>query len=439
MTSLGKDFFSNVLKIAGSTFFAQLIAFITIPIFSRIFLPQTIGEFALFTSITGLLSVFGTGRYELALMLPKERELAIKILSIGLFIAFIWMCFLFIIIIFFKNKITLIGKFDTIANYLYFIPITIFFICSNKMFTYWNNREKYFTINAKLNVFNSILSKVSNVLVGFIGFATSSALILINLCVLFFENLIRIKLFIKQNNIHDIFSKQSIPLFKTVFVRYKKFPLIDVWSGFLDGGSILIVPILLSIFFSTTDVGLYSQSLMLIQIPLTLIASAFAQVFFQRLSNSKHNAKEFSGLVTKLFVILLQIGIPIFTVIFLWGKELFSFFLGKQWLLSGTYAELLAPWCCLKLCFSPLSVVFSVLERQGLSLLFTVFVFTIRVISILIGGYFNDVYLAILLFGISGFICNLLGIIMIFRLSRVNLRELIPLLFKNPIYLMKND
>ena len=166
-------------------------------------------------------------------------------------------------------------------------------------------------------------------------------------------------------------------------------------------------------------------------IPVTLVASALGQVFFQRLSEAKYTG-EMGQIIADAFVLLLQIGVPIFLIIFLWGREIFSFFLGERWAVSGTYAELLAPWCCLKMAFSPLSTIFSVKERQDMSLIITIVTLLSRVSSIVIGGFYNSCYLAILLFGISGVLINLFGIFFLFKLSEITFIEIKLAFYNNP-------
>ena len=48
--ALGRDFFKNTFKIAGSTAIAQGIGILTIPIFARLFTPEVVGQYAIFTS-----------------------------------------------------------------------------------------------------------------------------------------------------------------------------------------------------------------------------------------------------------------------------------------------------------------------------------------------------------------------------------------------------
>ena len=432
--ALGKEFFKNTFKIAGSTALAQGIGIVTIPIFARIFSPEIVGQYALFTSLVGILSLLGTGRYEAALMLPKERERAINILWGALGIALLWSIVLWILIFSFKESILAVENYRNLHSYLLWIPVVVLLTCWNRVLLYWFNREKQFGINAILNVFNLGGTKIANISVGGMGYISVGALIYVNLFVLNVEFLLRSLISGRTLLKEKLISWRKI---KRELVRYKKFPLIDSWNGLLDTGSLLIVPVLLSLYFSD-EVGLYNQSLVLVQLPIVLIASAFGQVLYQRLCEAKYTG-EIGQIVADIFVLLLQIGIPVFLIIFLWGKEIFTIFLGERWAISGTYAEMLAPWCCLKLCFSPLSSIFNVEERQGFALFLTITIIVTRVLSIFIGGIYGSVYIAILLFGISGVVLNLLGIIMVMFLAKQKFSNLVNSFCKNPLKKNTND
>ncbi|WP_099293710.1 lipopolysaccharide biosynthesis protein [Butyricimonas sp. Marseille-P3923] len=414
---LKRDFFKNVLKVGGAAILAQLVGILTAPIFARLFSPEVVGQYTLFISLIGIFGVFATLRYEAALMLPKENEVALNILVGSGCIALIYSLFLFVLIYTIGPFLYEIGDYSSIKSYILLIPIFVLVSSWIKLLQYWIIRKKTFDFNAKLTVFYSVGVKVGNVSLGFLGFVSNGALILIYMFFQLLELVMRI-LNILKSDINRFFATVNVKQIWSILVRYKRFPLIDVWNGFLDTGSLLIVPILLSFYFSSSDVGLYSQSLNLVQLPLTLIAYTFGQVIFQRLSEAKHTG-ELAPVVAESFIFLLLISVPIFTVVFFWGREIFSFFLGRTWAISGVYAELLAPWCCLKMAFSPLSTIFGVTERQDLSLIITITTIMTRVLAIVIGGIYNSCYLAILLFGISGVVVNLIGTALLFYVSNM--------------------
>ena len=119
------EFSRNVFALMTGTTIAQAIPIAISPILTRIYTPEDFGVFALYMAIASILSVIATGRYELAIMLPKKDEDAINIAALSIIISF-FVSFVSLLIVFvFNAQITnLLGN-PEISNWLYFIPLTV--------------------------------------------------------------------------------------------------------------------------------------------------------------------------------------------------------------------------------------------------------------------------------------------------------------------------
>ena len=76
---LKSDFLKNVFTLLSGATVAQIITLISIPILTRIYTPEDFGYIAIYLSIANIVAAFSTGRYELAIMLPKKRIEALAI------------------------------------------------------------------------------------------------------------------------------------------------------------------------------------------------------------------------------------------------------------------------------------------------------------------------------------------------------------------------
>ena len=76
------EFSKNVVTLMTGTTIAQAIPIAISPILTRIYSPEDFGMFALYFSILALVGVIATARYEIAIVLPKDDEEAIKILAL---------------------------------------------------------------------------------------------------------------------------------------------------------------------------------------------------------------------------------------------------------------------------------------------------------------------------------------------------------------------
>ena len=186
------------------------------------------------------------------------------------------------------------------------------------------------------------------------------------------------------------------------FFRFRKFPIIDTWGGLLNIISWQLPALMLSSFFSTSVAGFYALGLTVLTMPLSIISRALSAVFYQKASEQKNVNDNNGKLVENLMDKLMFIGIVPTTILAMVGEELFAVVFGERWVEAGRYTQILAPWVFFWFISSPLNVLFSVYERQGAALSVYLVIFLTRVISLYIGGIYQNIYLALGLFSITG-------------------------------------
>jgi O-antigen/teichoic acid export membrane protein len=185
--------------------------------------------------------------------------------------------------------------------------------------------------------------------------------------------------------------------------RYSNFPKYDMWATLLNSVSWQIPIFLLSYFFTTTVVGYYSLGMMMIQLPMSLIGGSIGQVFFQRAAEANFGGT-LDSLVENVFKILFKLGIFPMLILLLMGKDIFTVFFGPQWGIAGIYVQILSIWAFVWFISSPLGEIVLILEKQSWGLWWNMIVFSSRLISFIIGGILGDVFIALLLFSLSGVI-----------------------------------
>ena len=125
-----KDFFGefskNVLVLMTGTTIAQAIPIAISPILTRIYTPEQFGIFALYLSISSFFAAASTGRYELAIMLPKNDEDAANVGVLAMIIALCISIFTLILIIIFNHQIASLLNNEDVSTWLYFIPVAVF-------------------------------------------------------------------------------------------------------------------------------------------------------------------------------------------------------------------------------------------------------------------------------------------------------------------------
>jgi lipopolysaccharide exporter len=399
-TSNKGRFLSDILKISLGASFAQVMLVLIAPILTRLYNPEAFGLAALFISISTIVGGIVSLKYELSIMLPEKDEEAANLLALSLGLAFLISTAAFFIIVIGRSWIVGILNSPDLLPYLYLIPFSVFFLGMARVLNYWNSRTRHYGQLSFAKVLNSSSTGGTQLVAGFSGFTRGGGLIIAyilgwGVASLFLA--VRIwrdnsKLFIENIRMH---------LIMTGLVRYKKFPLISTWSGLLNSLSSQTPTLLLAAFFSPLEVGFYALGHRVLRMPLDLIGASVGQVFFQRASEAKRQGN-LSFIVEKVFKRMVSLGIFPLLLLTITGRELFIIVFGENWAEAGVYMQILALWTFFIFISNPISTLVNILEKQEMSLYFNIFLVASRIASLVIGGLLGNVYVALVLFSVSG-------------------------------------
>jgi len=376
------EFSRNVLTLMTGTSIAQAIPIAISPILTRIYTPEDFGVFALYMSVASILSVVATGRYELAIMLPKKDEDAINIVALSIMISF-FVSFITLLIVFFFNAslTSLLGN-PEISAWLYFVPLTVLLTGIYQSFNYWSNRKKEYKRLATSRVVQSGVTATTNLGMGFNGFGASGLIVggvlgqgvatAVLGRLVFGEDKERLK------------SVRKLKVF-ALAKRYVKFPIFNLPNAIIDGLRVSGINILIAKYFVIATLGQFSLAWKMVQVPLSLIGGSLSQVFFQQIAQA--DKVELHSIVWNFLKKLFVISFPIFIFIYLFSGELFTFIFGEEWKLAGEAASIMAPWFLLNFLSMPMAHVFIVMNKQEVVLIVSI-VYMILPIGILL--IFNE-------------------------------------------------
>ena len=412
---LKTEFVRNFLTLFTGTTIAQGILFLIVPILSRLYSDELFGLYFVFMSIVMILKVITTLRFELAIILPKEDKDAVNLvfltLSINLIVSILLAMLVFLFHDFFNS---LLGE-KNLGKYLYLIPISTFLTGFYETFNYWNNRiKKYKNIS-----YSKILKSTSvgswNIVFGFSGFK-NFGLIPGQIFGLFISGL-----FLFITSIKEISKLIKYVSFKrTVFLikKYKNIPQFNTLINLLVNVSNEVPILMLTNYFGASTVGLYGMANRIIASPSELISKSVGQVFFQKASEIFNNNGDLHSFLKKTYWNMLKIALLIFIPALIISPSL-KYILGVEWLQTGYYAMLIIPLFFLKFMNNPVSSVFVILNQQKKLFIYYFIVFLFRILSIYIGyKIFNNSFIAIGFFVLSGIIFNVFLIFYFLRMTK---------------------
>lgn len=412
-------FFKNVLKLVSGTIIAQIIGILLVPIITRLYSPGDFGVFQLFLSISGILIIFSCLSYQLAIMLPKKDEDSANIVALCFILIIIISIISGIIFIIFADWIGKILNAPEISHYLFLLPLVVFSSGLLSIMTYWLTRRKRFGIIATAQVTNSISTRAAQIGV---GICSASSLGLIGGWI--FGNIASLAVIIRD--IKDdlpIFKQVTLRSIKNLAIRYKRFPIFTSWSTVANTISLSLPSFMLTYFFNPAVLGFFALANMAVSLPMSVVGSSTAQVFFQKASEERNRSGSIKKLVADVHQKLVVIGIFPMIILLIIADDLFGFIFGSTWYSAGIYAKILIPWLFLLFISSPLTSLYSVFEKQNFDLIFQIFLLVSRIVTLYIGGIYGDPIFTILLYSISGAIfCGFINYVLL-KWSDVSIKD----------------
>ena len=114
-----------------------------------------------------------TGKYEFAIMHPKDQNDARHVAALALRVAFYSCVALSVIILFFARDISYWLMNEPIAIYLWTLPIVLFFTAVFNVFNYWFSRLKQYRVAANSKVLSAVSSEPVKIATGYVAWGTS--------------------------------------------------------------------------------------------------------------------------------------------------------------------------------------------------------------------------------------------------------------------------
>jgi O-antigen/teichoic acid export membrane protein len=395
-TSFGRD----VLKLVSGTALAQMLTILAMPILTRLYAPEPFGTLVLFISVSSIISLVSCMGYELAIMLPKTDEQAANVLGVSLglvatisamAVPFVWWS---------RVPLSQWLAAPRLASYLWCVPPTVFITGTFLALSGWKSRARRFGQLSVARIAQSLATLSTQLGGGCAGIATGGMLIGGHIAGQAAATAVLGGQIWREDR---IFIRRSLRLGTMVSAiwRYRRFPLYGSWSALLNSLSWQTPALLLSAFFSPIVAGYYALGFRVLQMPMSLIGSAVAQVFFQRAAKAR-----FQGTVGRLtetiFRRLVLISLfPMLTLAIV-GRDLYVVVFGSRWAEAGHYTQILSVWALFWFISSPLQDLTSALEKQRFAAVWNLGLLITRVLSLVVGGLLGNVYLALILFSATG-------------------------------------
>ncbi len=354
-----------ILKLATSRGVVIAISFATAPILGRLFLPHAYGALGVLGTLISMIALFASLSYvnaiPLAGSLVERRDLFVLCSSILLCATIVVVTLSFL----FADTLAKAFSEPDVAKYAYFLPLMFIAAGLRQLIDTTLSCQKRFSAVAIRNILEVSVTRASQLglcLVGFLG--SPVALIVGSLA-----GSLAAALTSGITSIREIFRSieggLNLAGIRAVAAKYRKFPLVQLWSGSINAITFGLPAIVLGVRYSVEVVGLYNMAYSMAALPLQLFVGGANQVFYVEAGERTAHRQSLAPSAMHLIrVIAILTSLPLVTI-FVLGPLVFELFLGPKWREAGVFAQMLVPWMAVMAVSQPLATIYAILSRQG--------------------------------------------------------------------------
>jgi len=414
------EFLKNVATLISGATFVQIVSILIYFILSRIYTPEDFGVFGLYLSIVSITGIISTGKYEMAIMLPKQDKDAMNLLKLIGLISVIFSVFLLFPVIFLNGFISKILGNKDISVWLYFIPLSTLLVGLFQGLKVYSNRFKEYRIITAANVGQSLTNSAGKLAIGPV-FPGPAGLVIGSVLGELAGTAIFLGRFLKRKKVESgLMEWKRIASLSKEYILFPRFNMLQSVINSFSGS----LPIFIfSSYFSPAITGFFTMGYSIIYRPVNMAASAFYQVFAQRIiEKNNQGVRLYPDIKKFLYGLLKLVTIP-FLLVALFAPAIFRVALGEEWEEAGRYTQIIIPWFFTTCLTMPLSFIPDMFRRQKKAMILDLIKFILRGISMAVGVINNDVYLGLMLFSTTSSIMIMYSLIWYISLIRKSDRE----------------
>lgn len=355
----------NIATLMTGTALAQAIPIAISPILTRLYSPEEFGIFAFYMAIVLIASVAVTGRYEMAILLPKRDGDAFNVVALAIGLSGAVSGVLFLLVVLFNRFFSELVDVPGLSRWLYWVPASTLLVGIYQSLNYWSNRKGHYRRLAISRVTQSSSSAMVQLGGGY-GGSGAGGLVGGQLIGQALSSVVLGRLIYKE----DHAQARKITKLRLIAMarRYSDFPKYLIAAHGINIVSAQMPVILLSMLFGTATAGFYTLTHRIMGAPISLLAGAIGDVFRQEASHSYVQHGNCKEIYWRTFRRLVVIAVPLSVLFFFVAPWAFGLVFGSAWRVSGEYAQILTPVLFFGFVASPLSTMFMIAEKQRMDL-----------------------------------------------------------------------
>ena len=377
-----KSLLTAFAKLTTGSALAQLVSIISIPILTRLYSVEAYGIQAVYNSVVAVVSTFIAGKYELAIVLPENKDDGLSLAYISIGIASVGCLAMYIMFYFFADLFVSLFSFESARGWLDYLPITIWVGTLYSVLYNFMNREKQYRIMVVSGVMVSVGNFLSALIYAIIRPDDAMGLLF---ATIFGNGIAAIWLLLIMGERKWIYYL-SINKLKDNFLTYCDFPKYLILGGAVNSMSLQLPVFLLNEFADKEFVGIFAMVNRILGMPLRLIGNSVQNVYLKEGNEEYLHNWNCRKTYKDSFYILFFTSSMFLIFVFSLAPSVVPWVLGEKWYMAGMFCRYLCIVFFLQLIYSPLSCTSRIAGKQRIDMLFQFFRFFV-ILSIMLMGY----------------------------------------------------
>ncbi len=409
------SFGRKVLIMLTGTVAGQLIAVLLSPVLTRIFSPEDFGALGSFSAFIMVLSIIAMLRYEVAIPMTKTKTEESNLVALCFIILSVMTALLTFFLMVVLSEETWQIFFVYPFSYRWLLPFGFFAVAAYQIMVYLATKQEDFKTLSKTKLYQGAAGPLTQIGLGLggvgvlgliVGFVVGQST---GITILFS------KLVLKTKALKDDI---SIANMKAVAIRFKRFPLVSMWSaliGILSSRAALFL--VLPVLYSPVVAGFVFLIDRVIARPLLLLTTSILQVYVGDVAKTLNGDP---SVVKKRFV---KLSIQQVVVVGAWllivnlaAPPLFPIVFGSEWGDAVPYLHTLSIIYFGQMVTMPLMQTLQVMEYHVRMLVWQVFKAIMIVGSFVLSYHWGYTALeGLMLYSVCGFTASAILYIIIFH------------------------
>lgn len=388
------EFTRNVATLVTGSLFARVIPLAAVPFMTRLYEPAAFGVFALYASVVAILTIFLTGRYDLAIMQPREDGEGVNVLALAIALAAVLGVVSLGMVVWLVQYGDLSwGGLEPLAMWLYFVPVGGVMAAAYQSLMYWHVRKKNFKALAVNRILQSSCMTGFSLLFGWMGVGEGGLIVGNLLGTLFSAVHLSWHLFRDALKPWRCVSWVAMRAMSKAYLDYPKKMIFSRGIGVVHQQ----IPFLfISRFFGVEVLGHVSMARRLVYEPVSLVANNIGDVFRQRATEDFQKTGKFDEIFIKIVKVAFFVALFPCLMLFFTLEELFPALLGEGWIMAGVYAKVILVAGFFSFFCTPIDKGALIVNRLGYITLWHVSLFVAHLLLIFVTWFYEGSIMAYL-------------------------------------------